>query len=161
MPTAKDVIRNTIEMANYVMDGYLGDLPEPAFLEVPVAGMNPVAWQVGHLISVERKWIEGIKPGSCPALPDGFDAAHTKETAVPNTFKPVATKDQYLAAWGAQRAATLAFLDALPEDQLDAPSGVDFAPTIAVMLNMTGVHPLMHTGQFVAVRRKMGMPVKI
>jgi hypothetical protein len=29
------------------------------------------------------------------------------------------------------------------------------------MLNMIGVHPLMHLGQFVAVRRKAGKPVVI
>ncbi len=161
MPTAKDMIRNTCEMANFVMTAYLEDLPEEAYFETPAPGLNPIAWQVGHLISVEHKWLEGIKPGSCPTLPEGFDAAHTKETAVPNTFKKVAAKADYLAAWNAQRAATLAVLDGLSDGELDGPSGVDFAPTVATMLNMTGVHPMMHAGQFVALRRKHGLGVKV
>ena len=161
MPTAKDVIRNTSEMANFIMGAYLEDLPEEAFFESPGAGLNPIAWQVGHLISAENGWLEKIKPGSCPKLPEGFEAAHTKETAVPNTFKKVATKDEYLAAWKAQRDATLAVLDGLPDSALDGSSGVEFAPTVATLLNMAGVHPLMHVGQFVALRRKHGLGVKI
>lgn len=161
MPTAKDMIRNTSDMANFVMNAYLEDLPEEAFFEAAGPGLNPLAWQLGHLISSERGWLEKIKPGSCPALPEGFDAAHSKATAAPNAFQKVATKAEYLAAWNAQRAATLAVLDSLPEEALDGPTGIDFAPTVATLLNMTGVHPLMHAGQFVALRRKHGLGVKI
>ena len=161
MPTAKSMIRSTVEMGSYLMNLYLEDLPEEAFFESPGTGMNPVAWQVGHLISVEREWVEKIKAGSCPTLSAGFDAAHSKETAAPNTFKKVATKAEYLAAWNAQHAATLAVLDGMSDEALDTPSGIDFAPTFATMLNMTGVHPLMHVGQFVALRRKHGLAVKM
>ena len=161
MPTAKDMIRNSAETGTMVMNAYLEDLPEEALFESPGPGMNPLAWQVGHLISTEKDWVEKIKSGSCPTLPEGFDAAHSKETAAPNSFKKVATKAEYLAAWSAQRAATLAVLDTMPDSDLDAPSGIDFAPTFATMLNMTGIHPLMHAGQIVAMRRKHGLAVKI
>ncbi len=71
---AKDAIRQSIEMADFTMGKYLDDLDDAAFMKRPVAGMNTIAWQVGHLISSEREAIEGIKPGSCPPLPEGFDA---------------------------------------------------------------------------------------
>ena len=78
---AKDAIRQAIEMSNMITGKYLDDLDEAAFLSRPVAGMNHIAWQIGHLISSERDVIDTIKPGFCPALPEGFDAKHTKETA--------------------------------------------------------------------------------
>jgi uncharacterized damage-inducible protein DinB len=161
MTTAKDVIRDTINNSDFIIKTYLQDLTDADLLVSPVEGMNPVAWQLGHLTAVERSWVEKLRPGSCPALPEGFAEAHTKETAVPHAFKPAGNKADYVKAWDAQHAATLAVLDALPEARLTEPTGVDFAPTVASMLNMIGVHGLMHCGQIVALRRKLGKPVVI
>jgi uncharacterized damage-inducible protein DinB len=161
MTTAKEVIRSTINMGDMIVKSYLTDLADADLNSPPVAGMNPIAWQLGHILVAERDWIEKIEPGSCPPLPEGFAAAHSKETAAPNSFKPVCTKDDYVKAWDAQHAATLVVLDALPEEKLTTPTGMDFAPTFSAMLNMIGIHSLMHAGQFVAVRKKLGKPVTI
>ena len=159
MATAKDMIRSTIGMADMVLTTYLEDLTDDDLLLAPVEGMNPIAWQLGHLIAGEREWVDKVKLGACPPLAEGFEAAHGKETASPNPFKPFASKADYLKAWKAQNAATLAVLDALPDDQLDAATGIDFAPTNAVLFNVIGGHALGHIGQFVAVRRKLGKKV--
>lgn len=123
--------------------------------------MNPIAWQLGHMLSAHRNWIELVSPGSCPPLPEGFAAAHSKEAAAPNPFQPVATRADYLDAWGRQRTTLLAVLDALPESELDGETGIPFAPTVAALLNLIGIHGLEHAGWFVAVRRKLGKPVVI
>ena len=34
-----------------------------------------------------------------------------------------------------------------------------WAPTVGAALNMAGMHALNHSGQFVAVRRKLGKPI--
>ena len=81
--------------------------------------------------------------------------------APPNAFKPTYTKADYLQAWDAQHVATLKVLDALPEDQLSTLSGLSFAPTYSDMLNMIGIHAMMHVGQFVAVRKSLGKPITI
>ena len=81
--------------------------------------MNHIAWQLGHLISAEHRFVEMVKPGSCPALPGGLRQAHTKETSTlddPAKFYPLAT---YQKLWKAQREATLAVLDSVPESDLD------------------------------------------
>ncbi len=161
MTTAKDVIRLTIGAADQIMECYLKDLSDDDLLVVPVEGMNPIAWQLGHILHADRYFTETIKPGSSPPMPEGWEAAHSKETAAPNPFKKVATKDDYLKALKAQRAATLAVIDALPDDQLETPTGIPYAPTFAAMLNMLGAHALGHIGQFVAVRRKLGKAVVI
>jgi hypothetical protein len=161
MTTAKDVIRQTIGAADQILESYLKDLTDADLLVVPVEGMNPIAWQLGHLIHADRYFTEQVKPGSSPAMPEGWEEAHGKETSSPNAFKPVATKDEYLKAFKAQREATLAVIEALPDDQLDKATGLPYAPTVAAMLNMIGAHALGHIGQFVAVRRKLGKPVVI
>jgi uncharacterized damage-inducible protein DinB len=161
MTTAKDVIRLSIGATDYTLDAYLKDLSDDDLLVVAVPGTNPIAWHLGHMIHGERGFAETIQPGSSPPLPEGWETAHAKEFAAPNAFKAVATRDEYLRAWKAQRAATLTLLDALPDERLDAPTGLSFAPTVAALLNMVGIHAVGHLGQFVAVRRKLGKPVVI
>jgi hypothetical protein len=159
---AKAAILQSIDVADMVMDKYLGDLSDEAFFVKPVEGMNTIAWQVGHLISSERGMIEGVKPGSCPPLPEGFDAKHSKETVGVTDPSKFHTKTEYLTVWKAQRAATRAALESMADAELDAESPErirGFAPTVGHLFNLTGLHPLMHVGQFVAVRREQKMPV--
>jgi hypothetical protein len=159
---AKDAIRQTIGMADMIMSKYLNDLDDSALMVRPVAGMNHIAWQLGHLISSERGFIEGVKPGSCPPLPEGFEARHKKDTAASDDASKFLSKAEYLAAWNAQRAATKAALDSLSDADLDAPSPENirnFCPTVGQVFNLAGLHPLMHVGQFVAVRRDQKLPV--
>lgn len=159
---AKDAIRSTIESSDNIVKTYLGDLSDADIVVRPVAGMNHIAWQLGHLISSEHHMIEALAPGSSPALPEDFEAKHGKETSHlndPKAFYPLGT---YLEVWQAQRKSTLSVLADLDESQLDAPGPERmraYAPTNGAVLNMIGVHPLMHAGQFVAVRRFLNKPI--
>ena len=60
------------------------------------------------------------------------------------------------------KAASLAAVDATPEADLDKPGPEmicrEYAPTVAAMLMVLGTHWLMHAGQFVPIRRKLGKP---
>src|ERR1700760_3937994 len=71
----KDLIRQNLDFSDRLVKAYVEDLDDESLLLRPVEGMNHIAWQLGHLISSERRMVEAIKPGSCPALPEGFDAA--------------------------------------------------------------------------------------
>jgi hypothetical protein len=161
----KDAIRQAMGMADSIVGKYLEDLDDAAFMIRPVPGMNHIAWQMGHLISAEHGTMEGIKPGSSPALPEGFDAKHGKETISIDDPKAFYTKDEYLALWKAQRAATLAILESLSDADLDAPAPErlrTFCQTVGHAMNlMGGSHPLMHVGQFVAVRRQLNKPIAL
>lgn len=161
MSTSKDVIRYTLGASDMILNAYIGDLSDDELHAPPFEGGNPIAWQLGHIVVAERGWAESLKPGSSPPLPAGFAEAHGKETSAPNAFPRKYSKEEYMIAWQAQRAATSAVLDGLTDEQLDAPTGVDFAPTASALLNMAGIHALMHAGQFVALRRKLGKPVVI
>ena len=160
----KDALKLSIGMSDFIISSYLSDLSDSDILVRPVPGMNHIAWQLGHLISAEHRFVDMVKPGSCPALPAGFDAAHDKEAAKsddPGAFLPLS---KYQELWKAQREATLAVLDSIPESEMDKTDPDKFpewAPNVASLLAMSGTHALMHCGQFVAVRRLLGKPVLI
>jgi uncharacterized damage-inducible protein DinB len=160
----KDALKLSIDMSDFIINAYIGDLSDSDIFIRPVPGMNHIAWQLGHLISTEHGFVEMVKPGSCPALPAGFDEAHTKETATiddPAKFYPLS---KYQELWKAQRAATLSVLDSVAEsdmDKTDPEKYPEWAPTVAALLAMGGTHALMHCGQFVAVRRQLGKPIVI
>lgn len=162
---AKDPIKHNLDMSDMIVNSYVGDLSDADFLAVPVPGMNHIAWQLGHLISVERMVIEGIKPGSSPELPAGFDGVHSTKAETKGTEPGhFHKKDEYLKLYAAQRAATKAVIDSLADADLDKPAPENFAriaPTVGAVLNLIGQHYLMHAGQFVPVRRATGKPVTI
>lgn len=160
----KDAIRNTLGTSEMVLDSYVKDLDDGDLLVRPVEGMNHIAWQLGHLIASERRMVEMIQPGSCPPLPEAFDEGHGREqngVDDPSKFLP---RERYQALFKAQREATRRVLDGLPEadlDRADPERFPPFAPTVGALLNLCGSHVLMHVGQFVAVRRKLGRPIAI
>jgi hypothetical protein len=122
--------------------------------------MNHIAWQLGHLIVSTHGMLAGIGQ-PVPSLPAGFAESHTKETAGSDDRSKFAKKDVYLELAAKMKDATLAAIDAIPESKLEEPgpeSMREYAPTVAAVLSMAGAHWLMHSGQFVAVRRKLGKP---
>jgi hypothetical protein len=161
---AKDIIGQTLDTSDHIARAYVADLDVAQMLERPAPGMNPIAWQIGHLLSVEHKIIDGIKPGICPDLPAGFDEAHNKEAALSDDTSKYLTKDEYLTLFAAQRKATKEILAGLSEAEMAAEPANTFGgmcPTIGHMFNFMGSHVMMHVGQFVPVRRKSGKPVVI
>jgi hypothetical protein len=99
-----------------------------------------------------------------PALPDGFDAQHSKEASGSSDPKKFRTKAEYVALARSVRDATLRELEATAEGDFAKPgpeSMRSYAPTVGAVFQMIGIHELMHVGQFVPVRRKLGKPVVI
>ncbi len=159
---AKDAIRNNLELSNTMINSYINDLDDADLLVRPVEGMNHIAWQLGHLLSTEHKFVNTIKPGTSPDLPEGFEEGHGRNQFTiddPSKYLPRAKYQELMAA---QREATLKLLESTDESELDRtdPGNFpDFAPTVGLVLNLVGNHALMHVGQFVAVRRKLGKPI--
>jgi hypothetical protein len=157
----KDVIKQTLDMSDFILDKYLSDLSEADLRLRPIEGMNPIALQLGHLVVAEHMFNNMINPGSAPALPDGFKEAHdlkNKEL----TDAGFVSKDKYIELLKVQRAATKAVLEALSDSDLDDTRDgklPTFAPTVGALLTITGAHALGHYGQFVAVRRMLKKPV--
>ncbi len=159
----KDIINKKLDMSDFILKSYVGDLSDAELKVVPIEGMNPIALQLGHLISAERMFAEMVKPGSSPPLPAGFDEAHSLKNQSGDDSRFLG-KDEYMKLYEAQRAALKAVIDSVPDADLSDTRGgklPEFAPTVADALNMAGVHSLMHAGQYVAVRRMLKKPVTI
>jgi len=144
-----------------VLQMFLADLADADLLVRPVDGANHVAWQLGHLIVTERRLSAGNLAGATyPALPDGFEAQYTPQTAATTTG--FATKADYLDLLGKTRAATVAAVHQLADADLDKPTQgpmAGFAPRLGDLLILVGNHTLMHAGQFSVLRRRLGKPV--
>jgi hypothetical protein len=155
----KDTIRRSIEGADKIVAGYLGDLTDAELLVRPVPGANHIAWQLGHLIAAENMLIGEIAPDTMPKLPDGFAAKHSKETAASDDPKGFCTKDEYLRLMHEQRAGTYKALEKFSESDLDKPGPEKFRsyfPRLIDFFLLVGSHPMMHAGQWSVTRRKLG-----
>ncbi len=154
-------IKVSLETADMVGMAYLADLSDAELMERPHPGCNHINWQLGHLICSEHQMISSLAADAMPALPTGFDAKYSKESAGSDDPSQFVPKEELLEAYRAQRAGTLAVLAASTPDQLDEPTGVSYAPTRGAMLLMQANHWLMHCGQWVIVRRSHGKPIAI
>jgi uncharacterized damage-inducible protein DinB len=160
MSTAKNLLRQSIEMGHFVSRAYVDDLTDAELLVRSVPGSNHIAWQLGHMIGSVRGMLTALGRET-PALPDGFEAAYKHDTAASDDPAKFAAKAQYLALMDRMKAASLAAVEATPESELDAPgpeSMREYAPTLGAVLMLLGTHWLMHAGQFVPIRRKLGKP---
>ncbi|MCA9269395.1 MAG: DinB family protein [Planctomycetales bacterium] len=148
-------------MGRFITTTYLEDLTDDEMMQRPCAGCNHIKWQLGHLIMSERGMMEFVSPGASPALPEGFAERYAKETASSDDAQQFDSKAALLAAFDAQRAATLAILEQQSADDLDKPGPEAFrafAPTVASLFELQGSHYLMHAGQWAVVRRQLGRP---
>lgn len=158
--TTKDALVLVLDMSRHVTEMFLGDLTDEDLLVRPCPGANHVAWQIGHLITSEARFI-GELPGAAKVnLPAGFVESHAKEAAARDTG--FADKATYLAEFRRVRDETVRTLKQLPDEFLDKPNVgpmAKFAPTYGALFVLVGHHTMMHAGQFSVVRRKVGRPV--
>jgi hypothetical protein len=158
MSTAKNLLRQSIEMGHFVARAYVEDLTDAELLVRSVPGSNHIAWQLGHMIGGVPNMLTALGRPS-PALPEGFAAAYSRETAASDDPARFHSKAQYLQLMDQMKAASLAAVDATPEGELDSPGPEamrEYAPTKGAVLMLLGTHWLMHAGQFVPIRRKLG-----
>jgi uncharacterized damage-inducible protein DinB len=158
---AREALKLGIDMGDMVAMAYLQDLTDEQLMQRPHPGCNHLKWQIGHLIVSERSIIEGVAPGSMPALPDGFAERYTKDTAKSDDPSAFDSKEDLLQAYQAQRAGTLAALSKLADEELDKPGPEamrSYAPTVAAAFSLQGSHWLMHAGQWAVLRRQLGKP---
>ena len=158
----KQILADQLKMAAFLFEQLLEDLTDAELLLRPAGKANTVAWQIGHLLSSERRMVEGIAPGAGAPLPEEFEAAHAKEAAAREDSAGMRTRDEYLSLLRAQRAATLAALERLPEADLDKDSPETIrriAPKWANVFGLAAMHQMWHAGQLTVLRRQLGKKV--
>lgn len=158
----KDVLRSSFERSQMVTSTLVGDLTDAEIMERPAPGANHIAWQLGHLVSSVNFFGESIRPGSMPALPDGFAEKHNKDTADKEDPDAFFKKDEYVKFLDEQRNALLQLLDTLQDSDLTTESPEQmrsYAPRVIDMIGLAAEHEMMHSGQISVLRRKLGKPV--
>lgn len=158
---SRDAIKLSLDMGEFVAMTYLADLTDNDLMLRPHPKCNHLNWQIGHIISSEHKLLKDIVPGGMPSLPAGFAEKYTQETAALDDASKFSSKDELMSTYKVQRAATLKGLAAMSDSQLDANTGVEYAPSVGSMFALQGSHWLMHCGQWVIVRRNLGKPTVI
>ena len=156
---SREAIKVGLDMGQMVGLAYLEDMTDDELMQRPSPGCNHINWQIGHLIAAEHQIIEGVAPGSMPALPDGFAERYAKETATSDDAAAFDSKDTLLSVYQQQRAATLAALEKQSDASLDGESPEPmraYAPNVGAAFSMQGSHWLMHAGQWAVVRRQLG-----
>ncbi len=152
----RDAIKTSIESSSFVYLMYLDDLTDQEMMQRPCDGCNHINWQVGHLIVSENHLINQALPGAMPPLPTDFASKYTNDTAGSDDAKKFASKVELMRCHTDQRAATLHALSKQSESDLEKPTGIHYAPTVAALFLLQGSHWLMHSGQWVVVRRQLG-----
>ena len=152
-------IKHELTMPGFVVQTYVADLTDEELLIRPHEKANHIAWQLGHLITAEHDLNNIVCPDSMPALPEGFAEQHSKETAASDDKSTFCTKDEYLQAMEVQRAATVSLLERLSDEELEQPAPENiqrFGATVGAVIAGQSAHWMMHAGQWVIVRRKLG-----
>lgn len=159
MSAATNVIKSSLDMAGHCVNSYLEDLTDEDLFIRPAKGANHMAWQLGHLIAAENMLINAVCPGAMPPLPEGFAEKHDKNTAGSDDRGAFCSKQEYVKLMNEQRAGTVAALEKLTDEQLNqaAPEAIQsYCPTVSATFALQASHWLMHSGQWVVVRRMLG-----
>lgn len=155
----QDAIRKQFSMADFFLDSYVADLAPAELLARPAPGANHIAWQLGHLISAEARLVGAAAPGKMPTLPDGFAERHSKDTAASDNPADFLTKEAYFALNKKVRTQSLEALESLSEADFDKPiTGrvPAFVKTAGDALVTAAGHWILHSGQWVVLRRHLG-----
>ena len=158
----KQAFRASMNVSDFLVQGYLADITPDEMLTRPVPSANHIAWQLGHLILAERHLVETAVPGSMPDLPAGFAERYGRGKVPSDEPADYLPKEEYLQLAKDVRAATLRALDRVSEADFDKPiSGrvPPFVKTVGDCFATIGPHWSTHAGQWVVVRRKLGRPV--
>ena len=161
---SRQAIHPSIGTADMISPTYLEDLTDEEMMKRPDPGCNHLKWQVGHLISSDHGMISGCVPGALPDLPDGFAEKYSKEQAASDSPDDFHSKAELMSTFEAQRSAILEALANMTDEDFDQPapeSMQSYAANVGAVFSMIGSHWLMHTGQWVVLRRQLGRDLLI
>ena len=163
MPTANDLLVNSLTISQKMLNRYTQDLTPQEYLHRPCAGGNTAAWIIGHLVLTDRVAMAraGLKPGQMPALPEGFEKRFSREPDAPKAseFGDVRI---LMPLFNEHRQLLIDTVRRMSPAELDTPLEKPhpmFGAVIAEALNFVGgPHAAMHAGQITIIRRSMGKP---
>ncbi|MEM8679693.1 MAG: DinB family protein [Planctomycetota bacterium] len=158
-----DYIKMSFEMSRNWIMGLAVDMKDSPLTQPTPHGGNHPLWCVGHLAYSEANLVQTVARGKPNPLAEWkklFDGGTTAETD-PNAYPSF---DELLQKFDEVRAATMAYLDTLSDEDLEAESHAEgemkeWFGTVAACLAAVPVHVGFHGGQIADARRAAGRPV--
>lgn len=157
-------IATTLRGSMRIVKKYVEDFSAEDLTHRPCDGCHPIAWQLGHLISSQAFLLNMVSPNADAGVPQSFHDRYAKGTGGPDDNGPYQTAQEYMDLFDRVNNVIEAELAKLSDEDLDAPAPEKFRerfPSIGHLYILMASHPLMHAGQFVPVRRKLGKPVVV
>lgn len=157
MPTANDVLANSLSASQAMLNRLCSDLTPAEYLHRPCAVANCAAWIVGHLVMTERMSLTRVGVTDQPALPEGFEKRFSRDPDAPKAadFGDVSI---LLPLFNLHRDRLIEAVKALPPEVIDRPLETPhpFFSKTGEAINFMGIHTSMHAGQISMIRRTLG-----
>lgn len=155
-----DYIKMSLENSKEWAMGLINDMKDAPLTQPTPSGGNHPLWVLGHIVRAESDLLDGFilgKPNRFPKY-EGVFSMGTTPTTDASQYPPM---DELFAKFEEIRAATLAHLDTLSEEDLDKPSHApeEFGPPFATMgacFAAMSTHMSFHSGQVADARRAVG-----
>ncbi len=156
---ATDFVKLSLENSKGWFLGLLNDMQDAPLTEPTPNGGNHPLWVIGHIARAESDLLDGFilgKPNRFPEL-ENCAAGSTPSTSADDYH----SMDELIGKFEEIRAATLAHLETLSDDDLDQKSyapeefGAFFGTVGACFAAMSG-HMAFHNGQVADARRAAG-----
>lgn len=157
----KEHFNQHLDLCRGILMQYIEDFSDEELLVRPAPGANHIAWQLGHLIGSEHQMVSAIGH-AMPDLPSGFGDKYTAETSKSDNAADFHTKAEYVELLTKMREGTKRALMEMADADFSkpAPEAMQaYAANLAQVFNIIGMHDVMHGGQFVVARRKLGKPI--
>ena len=143
--------------------GLISDMKDAPLTQPTPNGGNHPLWNLGHIIRAESDLLDVFildKPNRFPEWDGVFSMGSTPSTDA----SQYPTMDELMAKFEEMRAATLAHLATLSDDDLDQPSHApeEFGPffaTVGACFAAMCIHTTFHAGQVAVARRAAGRKV--
>ncbi|QDV25661.1 DinB family protein [Aureliella helgolandensis] len=154
---APQAIRQALDMSLMICMSYLQDLDDQDLLQRPHPDCNHINWQIGHLVLSEAEALCKLDSQQFFDFLPEHSAMYGRHSQKIDHAESFCTKHELNSRAKIVREALLQLLE--QHTDLNAESGVDYAPTVGALLNVQAAHWLMHAGQWVVVRRQLGKPI--
>lgn len=159
---ATDFIRFSLASSRGWAMGLISDMQDAPLTQPTPNGGNHPLWVLGHIVRAESDLLDGFilgQPNRFPELESLFSMGTT----------PTTDADQYpsmeelMDKFEEIRAASLAHLESLTDDDLDRPSHApeefgEFFGTVGACYAAMSSHVSFHAGQVADARRTLGRP---
>lgn len=159
MLSPNDVLIHSLSGSQGLLNRLCEDLKPAEYLQRTCDGANCAAWVLGHLILSDRSALGRVGVTDLPALPEGFEKRFGRDADAPKAteFGDVTI---LMPLFNRQRQLLADKVKGMSADELSKPVEPPHPMFSQVwsLVNLMGLHVMLHGGQISSIRRSLGRP---